>query len=252
MDSPVTLAIDIGGSGLKADALDANGNLLADRVRIDTEYPCPPDALIAALEHLVAPLPAFNRVSAGFPGVVRHGLILSAPHFVTVRGPGSHVDSDLVTAWDHYDLAGALEGAWQRPARVLNDADLQGLDVVSGHGVELVVTLGTGVGTAIFEDGQLGPHLELAHHRFRKGESYNEQLGNAARKRAGNKRWNRRLGKAIDALRSLTLFDHLYVGGGNAKHAKLPSADDITVIDHNAGILGGLKLWTAGGTGARR
>lgn len=147
-------------------------------------------------------------------------------------------------AWDHFDLAGTLERTWQRPTRVLNDADLQGLDVVSGRGVELVVTLGTGVGTAIFEDGRLAPHLELAHHPFRKGESYNDQLGAAARKRIGNKRWNRRLGKAINTLRALTLFDHLYLGGGNAEHADLPFPDDVTVIDPNAGILGGLKLWT--------
>jgi polyphosphate glucokinase len=244
MDGPVTLAIDIGGTGLKAGALDAEGNMLLDRVRTKTEYPCPPDALIAALRKLVTPLPAFDRISAGFPGVVRKGRILSAPHFVTVDGPGSHVDLELVKAWDHFDLAGALEHAWQRPARVLNDADLQGLDVISGRGVELVVTLGTGVGTALFEDGRLGPHLELAHHRFRKGETYNEQLGAAARKRIGNKRWNGRLVKAIDNLRMLTLFDHLYLGGGNAEHADLPFPDDITVVDANAGVLGGLKLWT--------
>lgn len=92
MSSPVTLAIDIGGTGLKADALDADGHMLVDRVRTPTEYPCPPDALISALRRLVAPLPAFDRVSAGFPGVVRNGLVLSAPHFVTVDGPGSHID----------------------------------------------------------------------------------------------------------------------------------------------------------------
>ena len=189
MDGPVTLAIDIGGTGLKADALDANGHMLVDRVRTPTEYPCPPDALISALRGLVAPLPAFDRVSAGFPGVVRNGLVLSAPHFVTVDGPGSHIDPELVKAWDHFDLASALKRTWQRPTRVLNDADLQGLDVVSGRGVELVVTLGTGVGTAIFEDGRLGSHLELAHHPFRKGEAYNDQLGAAARKHIGNKRW---------------------------------------------------------------
>ena len=252
MDGPVTLAIDIGGTGLKADALDANGHMLVDRVRTPTEYPCPPDALISALRGLVAPLPAFDRVSAGFPGVVRNGLVLSAPHFVTVDGPGSHIHPELVKAWDHFDLASALERTWQRPTRVLNDADLQGLDVVSGRGVELVVTLGTGVGTAIFEDGRLGPHLELAHHPFRKGETYNDQLGAAARKHIGNKRWNHRLGKAINTLRALTLFDHLYLGGGNAEHADLPFPDDVTVIDPNAGILGGLKLWTTDTAGPVR
>jgi hypothetical protein len=90
--------------------------MLHDRVRTPTEYPGPPDALINALRQLVAPLPTFDRVSAGFPGVVRKGLVLSAPHFVTVDGPGSRVDPELVHAWDHFDLAGALEQALQRGA----------------------------------------------------------------------------------------------------------------------------------------
>ncbi len=190
------------------------------------------------------PLPAFDRISAGFPGVVRNGVTLTAPHFVTVAGPGSRVDPKLVNAWTGFDLAGAFQTTWQRPARIINDADLQGLEAVSGHGVEVVVTLGTGVGTAVFQEGHLGPHLELAHHPFRKGETYDEQLGEATRKDIGNKRWNQRVEKAIETLRVLTLFDHLYVGGGNSKHIDFVVEPDVTIVGNTGGILGGLRLWS--------
>src|ERR1700722_19878067 len=96
---PMTLAIDIGGTGLKASVLDAQGAMVADRVLVKTSYPCSPTKLVDDLVALVAPLPAVDRVSAGFPGMVRKGVVLSAPHFVTDAGPGTKVDDSLVTQW---------------------------------------------------------------------------------------------------------------------------------------------------------
>jgi polyphosphate glucokinase len=241
--APLTLAIDIGGTGLKASVLDAQGAMVADRVLVKTTYPCPPTKLVGDLVALVAPLPAPGRVSAGFPGMVRKGRILSAPHFVTKGGPGTPVDDELVKQWDQFDLAGALRKGLGKPTRVANDADLQGAAVVGGKGLEMVVTLGTGVGTAFFYDGRLLPHLEFAHHPFRKGETYNEQLGEAARKDVGNGRWNKRVLRAVDTFRALAFFDHLYIGGGNSKHVGDHLASDVTTVDNAAGILGGIKLW---------
>jgi polyphosphate glucokinase len=240
---PLTLAIDIGGTGLKASVLDAQGAMVADRVVVKTTYPCPPAKLVADLAALVAPLPVADRVSAGFPGMMRKGRVLSAPHFVTEAGPGTKTDDDLVQQWDHFDLAGTLRKKLGKPTRVANDADLQGAAVVSGKGLELVITLGTGVGTALFYDGRLLPHLEFAHHPFRKGETYNEQLGDAARKEIGNARWNKRARRAVDTLRALSFFDHCYIGGGNSKHLTGDLADDVSTVDNTAGILGGIKLW---------
>jgi|HubBroStandDraft_1064217.scaffolds.fasta_scaffold28510_2 polyphosphate glucokinase len=247
---PLTLAIDIGGTGLKASVLDASGAMVADRVRVATTYPLPPDGdrgMVATLTKLVGPLPSADRVSAGFPGMVRKGRVLSAPHFVTESGPGSKVDSDLERAWDDFDLAGALATALGKPTRVANDADVQGAAVVAGKGLELVITLGTGFGTAAFMDGQLLPHLEIAHQPFRKGESYNEQLGEGTRKSIGDERWNRRVRKAIEILDALFFFDHLYIGGGNARRVTRDELgavlDKTTVVDNAAGILGGIKLW---------
>jgi len=104
-------------------------------------------------------------------------------------------------------------------------------------------TLGTGFGTALYLGGRLAPHLELAHHPFRKGESYDEQLGNAALKKVGGKKWNKRLQQAIRNLRSLVHFDHLYIGGGNAKKIKFEPDPDTSTISNEAGIRGGIALW---------
>ena len=242
-DAPTTLAIDIGGTGLKASVLDGTGSMVADRVRVDTSYPVSPDQMVATLKKLVEPLPPFDRVSVGFPGMVRRGTVLTAPHFVTKAGPGTEVDPDLVKAWSNFDLAGALQAAFGKPTKVANDADLQGAAVVTGEGLELVVTLGTGVGTALFYDGHLCPHMEFAHHPLRKDETYNEVLGDAARREIGAKKWNKRVAEAIATLDHLFMYDHLYIGGGNAKHVATPLPDRVSLIDNAAGILGGIKLW---------
>lgn len=240
---PLTLAIDIGGTGLKAAVLDAAGAMTADRVRVPTPYPLSPEVLVATLRTLVRPLPAFDRVSAGFPGVVRNGRVLSAPEFVTVAGPGTAVDEALVAAWHDHDLEAAIRRAFRRPTRVANDADVQGAAVVKGRGVELVITLGTGFGTSLFADGRLAPHLEFAHHPFRKGETYNEQLGEAARQRLSKKKWNRRVQVAVETLDRLTFFDHVYIGGGNSAHITVDLGPKASLVDNAAGLLGGVRLW---------
>jgi polyphosphate glucokinase len=130
------------------------------------------------------------------------------------------------------------------PTKVANDADIQGAAVVSGKGLELVITLGTGFGSGLFYEGNLMPHLEIAHQPFRKGETYNDQLGEFARKEIGEERWNKRLHKAIANMRGMFFFDHLYLGGGNSRRVVRDQlTDDITVVDNTAGILGGIKLW---------
>jgi polyphosphate glucokinase len=240
---PITLAIDIGGSGLKALTLDATGKALTDRIRIPTPYPLPPKRLIAQLVELVRPIEKYDRVSVGFPGMVRDGRILSAPHLVLSDGPDSKIDPKSVKAWGNFDLASALAKALGKPTRVVNDADLQGLDAASGKGLEVVITLGTGFGTAVLSKGQLVPHMELSQHPFRNGENYDEQLGDVARRRVGKKVWSKRVHRAIAVLDAVFMFDHLYVGGGNATHLRGELGERVSVIDANAGLLGGIRLW---------
>lgn len=240
---PRTLVFDIGGTGLKAALLDATGHMVSERVRVRTPYPCPPDRMVGELCGLAAQLGDADRASVGFPGMVRKGVVLSAPKLDTEAGPGSPVNPELSAAWREYALGDTLEGRLGIPVRVANDADVQGAAVVAGSGLELVLTLGTGFGTAVFYDGMLLPHFELAHHMFRKDETYEEQLGELARKAVGDERWRKRVRKAVDALRALTFFSRCYIGGGNARRLPADLAPDVTIVPNTAGLLGGIALW---------
>jgi polyphosphate glucokinase len=225
-----TLAFDIGGSGLKASMLDENGEMVTGRVRVDTPKPCPPALLLEKLKELTAQLPPFDRVSVGFPGPVRKGRTLYS----------ANLGSD---EWNGFDLQRAIAKQTGKPVIVINDADMQGLGAIKGEGVEMVITLGTGLGSALFEDGRLAPHIELAHIPFRKGETYEDQLGNRALKKVGKSEWNRRLAKAVEAFRALTHFDKLYIGGGNAENVSLNLGPDVEIVSNILGMRGGIWLW---------
>jgi polyphosphate glucokinase len=244
---PDTLAIDVGGTGVKASVLDGTGHMEHERVRVETPYPLTPPVLITTIDDLVRSLPPFDRISLGFPGMVREGKILTAPHFLSRRGADGKPEPELVAAWSGFDLQAALKTAFGKPAKVANDADLQGAAVVTGHGLELVVTLGTGVGTGLFYRGQLCPHLELAQHPLRGKKTYNEVLGEAAREKAGNAKWNKRVRMMIATLHTLLYWDHLYLGGGNAVNVKGDLPPGVSLIDNSAGILGGIRLWELSG-----
>ena len=231
MEGPRTLAVDIGGSGIKAALLDEAGNIIGERQRVPTPpKPIAPEILVQTIEQVVVPLGDFDRVSVGFPGYVRSGRILTAPNLGTETLAG-------------FDLQSVLAGHWGKPVLVLNDADIQGLGAVEGHGIEMVLTLGTGAGTAIFRDGELMPHLELAHHPVSGKKTYDEYIGNAARMKKGKKAWNKRVAKVIEILREVVRFDHLYLGGGNAKYVAFPLPADVSIVPNTDGLTGGIRLW---------
>ncbi len=243
IERPTTLAIDIGGTGLKASVLDAHGQKVVDRVRIRTPYPCPPRVLIRELDKLTHELPSWDRVSVGFPGFVRDGRVLTAPNLSTKAGPGTPMTRKLVDAWAGFPLATELEGRLGKPTRIANDADMHGLAVIKGDGLELVLTLGTGLGTAVFLDGVPTPHLELALMPFNNRGTFQDELGNATRRRIGNRRWSKRVLKAVERFDALLQIDRLYVGGGNAKKLTVDLGHRVELVDNAAGILGGIKLW---------
>ena len=239
LTSPTTLAIDIGGTGLKASVLDAQGRKIVDRVRTKTPYPCPPRVLIRALDRLTYELPRWDRVSVGFPGFVRAGRVLTAPNL----GPGTALSRKLVEAWAGFPLGTELESRLGKPTRLFNDADMHGLAVISGEGLELVLTLGTGLGTAVFLDGSPTPHLELALMPFQGRGTFQDELGNSTRRRIGNRRWSKRVLEAVEMFDALLHIDRLYVGGGNARKLTVDLGHRVELIDNAAGILGGIKLW---------
>ena len=238
-----TLSIDVGGTGLKASVLDPKGVMMADRIRVETPYPCPPTTLVKSLQVIAKQLPSFHRVSVGFPGLVRHGRVIQVPAF-SRRVYGGPPDPDLVQLWNGFDLAGALARAFKVPVKVANDADVQGCAVVNGVGFEFVMTLGTGCGTAVFSDGKPLPHMELSHAPFRKGQTFDILLGNAARKSDGKKKWRRNVMRAVQAFDDFLYFDSIYIGGGNAKHVSaVDFGPKATIVPNTAGILGGIRIW---------
>lgn len=231
-DGVRTLAVDIGGTGTKLQVLDARGKAITDRSRVATPKNATPSRLIGIIDQVARVLGPFDRVSVGFPGVTKGGIIFTAPNL----GPG----------WEHFPLGSRLERKLGRPVRVANDADVQGLASVKGKGVELVITLGTGCGSVVFTDGHR-LHLELGHHPFRKGKTYEDELGNRALRKRGKKRWSKRLREAIVELRNAFRFDHLFIGGGNAKFIAFKLPKDVSIVSNERGLLGGIKLWTERG-----
>ena len=172
--------------------------------RVDTPHPAPPDLVVEALVGLAGPLGRFGRISIGFPGVVRNGRVLTAPNLGN-------------TAWHDFPLAATLAERLGAPVRLANDATVQGLGEINGQGVECAITLGTGMGFALFEDGRPAPHLELSQHPVRGRKTYDKYIGNAALHAVGRKRWIRRVHTAIGFIDTLTDCDVLYVGGGNSR-----------------------------------
>ena len=227
---PRTLAIDIGGTRLKAGILDPSGLMVVGPERVNTPTPRAPSDVMACLVTLVGGLGAFDRISVGFPGVVRGGHIITAPNFGT-------------ESWHLYPLGPNLSTRLGKPARVLNDATVQGLGVITGVGLECVITLGTGFGFALFQDGVLAPHLEVGQHPVAKDKTYDQYLGNAALHKVGRAKWNKRLRKAIGYLDTLVTYDTLLIGGGNAQVIDFELPANASVVPNTAGITGGVRLW---------
>jgi polyphosphate glucokinase len=226
---PITLAIDVGGTGLKALLLDDKGNARTERVRVATPRPASPTAVVAAILDLVRPLGDYDRVSIGFPGVVVDGTIRSAPN--------------LDGHWKGTPLARVISLKLGRPARALNDAGVQGYGVIEGRGVELVLTFGTGMGAALFLNGQYVPNLELAHHPFRGKRTYEEYVGGPALEKVGKKVWNKRVARVLAQVDATWNPRRIYVGGGNAKYLELKLPRHVSVTENVAGLLGGIALW---------
>jgi polyphosphate glucokinase len=239
-----TLAIDIGGTGFKAAVLDPLGVLLADQVRIDTPYPCAPETFVATLKELVRLLPDAHRVTVGFPSLIRNGIVSGIPGSLSRRVLNGERDPELISAWLGFDIRTELTNALELPTVVENDADVQGCAVVTGQGMEFVVTLGTGVGTALFLDGRLIPHLELSHGPYDATMTHDVALGDGELKRIGQAAWKERVAKGLDHFEAIVNWDHLYVGGGNAR---LLNQDDlgqgVTLVSNANGLLGGVRIW---------
>lgn len=228
-EGPRTLCIDIGGTGLKMIVLDEAGASLCDRQRVETPRPATPAAILGKLKEIIATLPAFDRVSIGFPGVVKQHIVHTAPN--------------LDDGWANFALGAEMEQMTGKPTRALNDAGVQGYGAITGKGVEMILTLGTGMGCALFVNGVYVPNLELAHHPFRKKRSYEEYISNQTLDDIGRKKWNKHLRRIIRQVFPIFNPDVLYLGGGNAKKIQGKLPPEVKIVENSAGLLGGIALW---------
>ena len=208
--------------------LDARGKPISDRERILTPAVPTPLAVFRILDEMRARLPGFDRVSVGFPGVVKRGV--------------TYIAVNLHPRWAGFPLQHNLEKRWKIPVRVANDAAVQGYGAIKGLGVELVLTLGTGLGSSLFTDGRLCPGLELGHHPWRE-KTYEDYLGQRGLLKYGKKQWNKRLEEAIEQTAYTFNWDHLYLGGGNARKVNFKLPENVSVASNDDGIFGGVALW---------
>lgn len=228
--APITLTIDIGGTGTKTVRLDAKGNAIDERHRELTPSPATPNAVLAVIAQMLAKEGPFDRVSVGFPGVVKRGVVHTAPNLGT-------------DAWADFDLQAALAAVTGKPTRVMNDAELQGFGVIEGRGVEIVLTFGTGLGTALYVDGRLVPNLELGHHTLYKDKSYEDLVRNDELQRIGKKKWRKRVDLVLKTLLPIFNYDKLYIGGGNTKKIQDPLPKNVERFVNVQGMQGGAALW---------
>jgi polyphosphate glucokinase len=230
--NPNVLAVDIGGTLIKAAVVDDTGTLVSEFVTTPTPRPATPEAVIALITRVAEPLPEFGRISVGFPGVVHCDCISTAPNLGTQH-------------WKNFDLEGALHGTFGAPVRILNDAIVYGLGVAKGPGRECVLTFGTGMGCALFSEGATFFGLELGQHYACDDCSYDQYVGHAAYLEIGLDAWNERAQRAIEAVHALTNSDRLYLGGGNSRRITFALPPWAVLVPPSSGVAGGARLWHA-------
>jgi polyphosphate glucokinase len=224
------LSFDIGGTGLKASVVDGDGKMLAKRVRVKTPHPSSPAKVVQALAGLAKDMPKHHCIAAGFPGVVKDNVVHTAPNLGT-------------KAWAGFDLGKALTRRLGGPALIINDADIAGLAVIKRKGLEMMITLGTGFGSGLYRDGELMPHMEIGQSIAHKDKTYDEWIGDKAFKKDGHKHWNKHVKDTIEQLQTLLNYDHLFIGGGNARHIKFKLPKHVTIVSNDNGVEGGGFLW---------
>lgn len=233
------LGVDIGGSGIKGALIDTEtGQLLGERQRIATPQPATPEAIAATLQQLVALLDWHGPIGIGFPARVQHGIVKTA--------------ANIDKSWVNIDAVELFSKTTGQPVFVVNDADAAGLAEVrfgagrERQGLVLMITIGTGLGTALFMNGQLVPNTELGHI-FLKGHVAEHYTSDAARKLEDLswKKWAKRFNQYLARLEFLFSPDLIILGGGaSAKFDRFaeyltPDAELIPAAACNhAGIIG--------------
>lgn len=234
------LGIDIGGSGIKGAIVDAEtGEMITDRYRLKTPKGAKPADVAEVVGAVARHFAWTGPIGCTFPAIIRNGVAFSA----------ANVDD----SWIGTDAKSLFEEATGCPVTVINDADAAGIaEMVFGagkdqQGVVIMLTLGTGIGTAVFVDGHLLPNTELGHIEMNGGDA-EQQAADSARSREDLswKKWGKRLNQYFQALDFLLSPDLFIVGGGVSKKSdkyfkyietRAPLA--VAQMRNEAGIIGG-------------
>ena len=240
------LGIDIGGSGIKGAPVDIEAGALADeRFRLETPRPATPDAVAGVLAEVAGHWKGTDAAGVTFPGVVRQGVIETA--------------ANLDPSWIGVDAAALFTEHTGRRVAVLNDADAAGVaEVAFGagrnvRGVVLLLTFGTGIGSALFLDGVLVPNTELGHLEL-NGKDAELHASDRIREEKGLKwdEWAVRLQDYLLVVERLMSPDLIIIGGGVSKktdrylpHVKVKTPVVPAVLQNNAGIVGAAMATTS-------
>jgi polyphosphate glucokinase len=231
--------VDIGGSGIKGCPVDLEtGELVAERLRIDTPQPSTPDAVYEVVSQVVGSFGWTGPIGVTFPGVMKNGV--------------THTAANVDKSWIGTDVDAGLEAVVPGAVHTLNDADAAGLAEMrygagrDRRGVVLMLTFGTGIGSALFVDGTLVPNTEFGHIQV-DGEDGERRASAAAREREelGYPEWAARVDRYLDVLEASVWPDLIIVGGGVSKKAQkwVPLLSTRTPVVpaqllNNAGIAG--------------
>lgn len=252
MTSQLLFGVDVGGSGIKGAVVDAAlGDLTSDRHRIKTPQPATPAAVAEIVVEVVRHFDWSGPIGVALPGVVRRGIVSTA--------------ANIDKGWIGTDADHLLEEATGQPVRVLNDADAAGIaEMIYGvgadeEGVVVLLTFGTGIGSAIFHDGILVPNSELGHLEFRGmlAEHY-AAARLVERDEMELEPWAERVGEYLNHLERVLTPDLFIFGGGISKrfdefseHFELATPVKVAELRNNAGIVGA-ALASRGLTSAER
>lgn len=234
------LGIDVGGTGIKAAIVETkDGTLVTDRHRLDTPSPATPESVAATVKALVDEFDYSGTVGCSFPAVVVHGTAMTA--------------GNIDKSWRGTPIESTFAQATGLPFVALNDADAAGIaemELGAGRGLDgmvITITIGTGLGSGVFYNGQLVPNIELGRMPGKDGEPIEYYAGNRARKVQGLSWnvWGRRFNYFLERVSRVMAPDHYIIGGGASKklsnykdRIKDPTPLRVAKFRNNAGIIG--------------
>ena len=235
------LGIDVGATGIKGAVVDINeGILITERIKYPTPKPATPQAMTEVMKRIVEDFDWKGKpIGIGFPAIIKDGVALSA--------------SNIDDSWIDFPIVGFLNKKLKSPVNVVNDADAAGMaeqkfgDDDERDGLVILLTLGTGIGSAIFKNGELIPNTELGHLKW-KDSIIEKHVSNNARetKELTYKTWGKELNKVLNHIEFILSPDHIILGGGISK--KFHKYEEY--LDCSASVVPAKMLNNAGIVGA--